>query len=1603
MNFEQRKQTLVVKEILSDLRQQVSQITGNVINGEYNSNLRQIYTIVSTSMPNSAERIGVVLDYLTPDAIMVLFKACALVAVSDINYEHESDGSCHIDVLDAIANAPNNPTSPRYHFGNCFNEPALKDLCSFVGFIVTSGYSKIVSYEKSPCEQTLVGTMLNLIRLLLLVLRKAVVNFTNNRKLFLLLCDHFLQPTLQLFSLECVVSKPNMPCETMGVLFDQVKVILHDILYIGLFTENMCNEIVSISFDQSLWCPEPNHSKKRKIGDVSEKNNMNGITSFANRIYEIVGVYTNDVLNKSDLSIKAIGTAISSLWTCFATSSETTHRVGENPISDPSLMSKEEKKATSRKGLGRNLHFALGLINYITIKFSGIRQSRSICGVNYISALILLAFRSSMRNESISNQGSMDKYVVALKKMWHDARKSVNFLNEMEIHESAKCFALSSLFHILRLIQLIDHRVAFDFSKQALQLAFRDDCPINRIAATENGTFNEVLRQSIPSNDGIFFNYDENSAHMNYIYYSSSKLLLVNDVWKLFSHLRCLDNLLESVFSLEWNEEGYQVTDDISYLLSDSSLSKSLLDSFVRLPSGQWTRIWQIVLDGRVLLMTSCCGDIELSSETKLQLPILSGFHAHVLASLFEAQLVNVSHFPAIPSDTSEEICALTAHTKGILCLLIHVVRSLGIVMHMSVTSLLLLSNKNIITAHLKIFFSLIRYILKFYSNEYQKLATTAMICDLLPVSESYMLTCGKAHEYSCMGILSTNCVTVLISLENFVLEISNDANDSSLYNMLGMIWETKLVLVQLFINIDAKTSSLQSKEVLRVLMKSFTNTCKLLTGRRQPEGIRFLRSILNNYYPFFGLINFDNDGYVNAVQRFLVGVFEYLLINTADAISLLDPSVMLDDDEGSLVSTSIIDVPLFSNSIIQAVKNSLPYYQQVSALMSPLYNILIHSNIQDAELWLQVVNVCSNLADRVSGDGSLDVLSVEDRMKSVGRLLKLWKTSLQFLAMTSTQNVPPVKPSLLYFISNDDATKVMYDDFIKLSVLSHHLRLMNCLKNWRNQNFDQSLDLFFQEWIAIEFPVRGSHVAKLNFLTITSISLKDAVRVLTSSPHFSFIETIVEPYVLQLLKDQTLESFSLAALWFKFCKSLKSWKKISKTLCEAMILVYHSTFDMQNVNQVDQKLMFLASSLLFDAVGEIVIYYSISHNEFDRDCNVHGNILHGITQLVAKYAALSCFDIGLDGDPICIHIARGISGMIIGMTESDDNYWAIGIHRQQFVGDLYQCLRGTFHSFNLIAHQQKEWLTCALKITTHLIVTLTTADHLSRFENVYGDILSLFTALVYDMLEFHDKSLLNHDAAISLEEVSCCLATIDSIVCQTSVKPLSNNDESSTDHSIFGAKVVQIWMKSLCPLLLTICEKLNIIIILAKCCNSTPMSLMQCCNNILMVQNSFVSFASRGWVANFTSKLHIFTSTTSSLISSLSLLQLSFAEVSIQQFVLKGLQMVSRTLTNFANFHEVEKHVCFVVASVVQTVADIATSKPQDKFSRDNFDDSSAIALNWQKGCKEALYPGLYALFEKLSLKQKNQIFKLLDGTSRAIMTDIHNEFMRTYKFQGN
>ena len=90
--------------------------------------------------------------------------------------------------------------------------------------------------------------------------------------------------------------------------------------------------------------------------------------------------------------------------------------------------------------------------------------------------------------------------------------------------------------------------------------------------------------------------------------------------------------------------------------------------------------------------------------------------------------------------------------------------------------------------------------------------------------------------------------------------------------------------------------------------------------------------------------------------------------------------------------------------------------------------------------------------------------------------------------------------------------------------------------------------------------------------------------------------------------------------------------------------------------------------------------------------------------------------------------------------------------------------------------------------------------------------------------------------------------------------------------------------------------------------------------------------------------------------------------------------RLLCRVLSSLSASKEASRHCPLIAAAFMDTVARLGVSRL----------------------FKDTVFPGVFALLDKCQLKQKNQMYAVLDARSRALMTDVHQEFMRTYKFQG-
>jgi len=142
---------------------------------------------------------------------------------------------------------------------------------------------------------------------------------------------------------------------------------------------------------------------------------------------------------------------------------------------------------------------------------------------------------------------------------------------------------------------------------------------------------------------------------------------------------------------------------------------------------------------------------------------------------------------------------------------------------------------------------------------------------------------------------------------------------------------------------------------------------------------------------------------------------------------------------------------------------------------------------------------------------------------------------------------------------------------------------------------------------------------------------------------------------------------------------------------------------------------------------------------------------------------------------------------------------------------------------------------------------------------------------------------------------------------------------------------------------------------------------------------------------------------------------------------------IINRLLGNISNSRVLEKHAPFIAAAIVEVLGRASSNSATPLASASAIASATsgnnmivptpagaaasitrtgptataaAVAVvslkRIPKVLQDTIYPGIFALFEHCQAREKSQMFSMLDPASRALMADLHAEFMRTFKFVG-
>jgi hypothetical protein len=1692
MNFEHRRAALDLKRILSGIKSVASHVAVANLSEESWPKIgeisHQLSMIFSENFPKGdSPSIGLILDALNSDAIMTIFQGSCMVVFLCLDARTEIvERNIGSILIDAIFAPSLNPLSSRRFFATNLNEPHLKEYCQFVGALISTTCTSLQnsSFLKMRSIKEL-HSLFNTINDMLTILKQAVLNF-NNRRAFSVVCDNFLTSALELYALENLIFQSSINDKSIENFYSRLCLSLNDIIQVSLFSENSINELLSISFEPPSHGSEPDGGpkpfKKRKAADGNAKAMK--ISSFAGHLYEVVAIFFQQYI-MDIVRLKSCAKAIASLWKCFAASkvsdgkliiekraNENSHFIAEN--------NRDDQVCGIRKHIAHNLHFALGLIYHTSTQFKTENNDPTyLMSISNLAAEIFQSMLQMMKNESLPTSSAMDKYVLGLKNLWQTCRESMVKVSNQTRSESMKYSILSSLLHVSRLIQLIDHRIVFDFSKQAIQFAFSeygisdddfDQRYREKIGKSCTSLLNscDLFSQSLNSQVWMVkfhhLSAEDQDAIWSHLDYFRSKLTFICDLWQLFSKLRSLDSLLRTTLQLTLENEGncWIATCVHTTLLENVSLQRIMYESFYRLPAGQWTKVWNIVLQERLVLMTVDLEKKRDNQEERQNLFPIGMLQATVLAAIFEANPLITNGAAHIPISHQRGIMdreGLDDHTKGIVCLFYHLVQSLNLVHDKLATGGDIAYGK-LLRAQLNLLNFAVLYTLTTYANQYHLLDVGVVMFDIsLPKScedfgDGGLSVSHEQCQYSCLEILTTHAIAVVIAIESSLVSQTNVCDSTML--LWEAIQQCKFSFAQLLINISGKMPQLNRKKDLRALATLTSKTLSNITQHDPAFSIHLFKVILHNLHVFEALSKYGVDGFIHIAQHFFRMVVPSVLriaglLNHQDGGSSF---VAVENILDTLNATVLIDIKFVWTGISQGVVDAIDQENNRKNILVPLHRIVTKNDIQDVSVCCKIIFFCFQILngffEEVSQGTAIEGL---DRLRKVFLICKTCFQSLlkqcrpgslqsdSFCLDKNTVEVSVQICSILHGIKVhfQSEFKSIRDDGMRVIALYHHLFLIRGLHN--RQNDSKAINSYLQTLAS--FDLMASEQFHHEILQMMSILLKDLTRTLdsdlTSSTQLQ-VENFIIGHVDKLLSLGHAVKLPHVALWLTCIRHVKNiYDKIPEKSWKIMLCTFIKMS--AHIQSSDGVEIFSNWSLVFKVLAEPLVKYVCCPRDLQGcvrfDVHATAQLFHMVNNILYNYSmnSMQSQDAVHHDDPVFVHVGEGCCHFIMHALSSFPVSNSSPLMVEQNCKQLFNCLQSCFFANNTLDLNPSirgKFIECVLSVLSVLLTHMIKAknstidDKSDHYFIMFGDILSIFNDAMTEAIQWSRNPDVDNNVTLSLMKlVSKCATVINGGLFQllSSSRAMIPLNDMRDDESVEGvpentfsrievSPMIKAWTKKALSIVSMICEQLHQFYLEYKSLvfdTASSNVFIQICQDVLVLLNSTVVFATRGHLTNFSSKLPLCISTATAMIFILAGLESNHKkDESIQIFARQGFQMLARVFTNIANLHDAEKQLSFLITVIVKALADISTGgvssrtgSIESEMQEDGKELNKTVSLS--KSCKDSLYPGLFALFEKLNLKQKGQVFKLLDGTSRVVMTDIHEEFMRNYKFQGN
>lgn len=1597
--------------------------------------------------------------------------------------------------------------------GSNFNEPALKELCLATCTILSHLIQQIY-------KQHDVTTLIPLVTNILIFFQSSLVFFSNARKVFSILTEHFLQPALQLLSISTAVD--------VSTVIKAVKSIFHEVYFI----EKHVLELASVNYQQlTSAAPKIVQNKKKEDGKGSKASSA----SIVEKFFETVVQFFQK--SPSYVSLEERGRGVSELWKIYAYCSKLSCLI-EDSSDQPTDGGNEEdgkKKGASsssrhssvkdevltmRKHLMRILHMTFALVQYIEASHGDNTSQRSAAIVKSKACLFTALYDwMEVDHLSIPNHNSMEKYVTALRGAWKHSHEHVQELQQcidlIEVNnQSGDILKMISFeYDSMRVLQLIDHRIAVDHLYEIGNTL----CPS---AVNADGKAVESLQKKSQSKDPRHQEF-----YTNYALFRLSLQNLFVDLWKLFVKLRSIDSLLNALLRASNSQQDCQShwRKQMLYQIiqSDPTIKDLILSSFVAIPSGQWTKMWSILLHQASSSKKSIDKDAVTEEERSAKMLVESNVQQDVTtmdaqqknnarASLcvlrstfyafaFSAQL-HISKSTVIVHQSfasTRDAVVVDEHSQQLFAFLSHVVQSLNQSGDMLIAQEGSGESLSIFAAHASLLSAIVSYLVKSYNGaEAIRLLLTEVLVDE-----------DEDTRRSCLDILSVDCMALMLDLVSSKHQKLLRAIPSSILSLFQM----EMSFLHLMLNLRAKTPSQgsQSSGIQRCISELGTVFFSLLATVSLDQSVTIslevfyllLRqfNIWSVMLPHKNTADREDAKNLKVLQSFLkhsVSVYFDTVLRAGHADDVENMPLVLEGIATSLASISCADHAIMAKFIFEAVLSSLKALQtsaavdqlRVSQWITSVVKVLprnyFNAHHVDVE-WLQMKETLTQqLIHFISSTNWDNVLDLAEESRNL--LLEGISSSVTLLSW--------LLPAWLRDGHGANVKHVLAGD---INVFLHHLlsflvwKQGSAIRQSCNQVMAMYLFLRFQHALQ-----HGVHAVDEFFDQL--FALEDSLcanesRVVTNN-ETSFLQVLRTFHISTNGTSTTRDGILMSHLESIYNHRLQKLcnlyfnpdnKQVKRTEHSLLIgLLAEHFVQYRQISKDKHALMGLEKQvvailvegltaeqfvpgtqlgwiLLLNTLAKDIIHLlpaSLMHGQRE----VYQALLRGIARLVLYFqpekqfsseelfvdcianttlaVMLSLFDVSLTADALMnqqrshsIDLDEGLQLLnehffqwILQQSTQEKNYQkGVKVHFDAVLvmsKVLSHTLRKTTilfeecitrqipmpdHNSKKIVKLEEGLIDMFYQVLTSFLPKLSakdtsTLDMLAKvgaaFTNVEGEILQVLYASRNVSTSSNDK-LYEDEDEMEFEEYNGAAVA---------------NTNSSALRDI-GSKIVKSFNKQILTSSTMFVDVLLTSITHQKAgiASSQMHSYFTPLRQVLLLVNSIVTYAIRSHVPHITSNLAIFSELLEKLYKVLKLMQKHVVNAQqkdesydTETMVRQGYQLLSRIFSNIANITDLEKHMHWLLASFINYLAKYIQSRMKSKKDamqkldeeKDAEANSAAMALE-----KEILFPGMFAIFEKLNLRQKTQMFKSMDAMSRAVMTDIHDDFMRTYKYQGN